>query len=343
MRALDPTGYSGRRSVRAARTRFRPDWLTLHQDNIPLAIVVMVMASLFFATGATLQHTVIGTMVDHKAANKTMGARQLVAMVTNPRWLGALAVVVCGFLLHVTAITMAPVTVIQPLGILAVPWSILMASRIHGHRITMQMWLAVAITLGGIVMFTSLAAANRAPVHNTQPESVLRGSLIVYGLSLVFVVLAFRGKSALWRSLWWATGGAFLFGLSSALIKALSVMLRAPGFMFSTWFWVLGVIFLATLATGGLLIQQGYACGPAEVVVGSMDTTDPIVGVSFGLILLGEGARIGLLPGIFMVIAALVAVSGVVVLLRYHPNATNAHQAVPHHHTPGAQAADEPA
>jgi drug/metabolite transporter (DMT)-like permease len=315
----------------------------LHQHNIPLAIVVMVMASLFFATGATLQHTVIGTMVDHHAANKTMGASQLVNMVTNPRWLGALAVVVCGFLLHVTAITMAPVTVIQPLGILAVPWSILMASKIHGHRITGRMWLAVGITLAGIVIFTSLAAANPAPEHNTHPEAVLRGSLVVYGLSVVFIVLAVRGKSALWRSLWWATGGAFLFGLSSALIKALSVMLRAPGFMYSTWFWVLGGIFVVTLAAGGLLIQQGYACGPAEVVVGSMDTTDPIVGVSFGLILLGEGARIGPITGAFMMLAALVAVSGVVLLLRYHPNATNAHQAVPHHPVAGHPVLDEPA
>ena len=296
-------------------------------QNIPLAIVVMVLASLFFATGATLQHTVIGTMVDHKADNKTMNRRQLVGMVTNKRWLGALLVVVMGFLLHVTAITMAPVTVIQPLGILAVPWSILMAAKIHGHRITGQMWLAVAITLSGIVMFTSIAAANAAPDHNTDPVAVLRGSAVVYALGFFFAVLAWRGRSALWRSLLWATAGSCLFGLSSALIKALSVMLRQPGFMFSTWFWVLGILFVLTLGTGGLMIQQGYACGPAEVVVGSMDTTDPIVGVAFGLVLLGEGVNIDTIEGIFMVIAALIAVSGVVILLRFHPNATNTHQA----------------
>ena len=296
-------------------------------QNIPLAIVVMVLASLFFATGATLQHTVIGTMVDHKADNKTMNRRQLVGMVTNKRWLGALMVVVMGFLLHVTAITMAPVTVIQPMGILAVPWSILMAAKIHGHRITGQMWLAVAITLSGIVMFTSIAAANAAPDHNTDPVAVLRGSAVVYALGFFFAVLAWRGRSALWRSLLWATAGSFLFGLSSALIKALSVMLRQPGFMVSTWFWVLGILFVLTLGTGGLMIQQGYACGPAEVVVGSMDTTDPIVGVAFGLVLLGEGVNIDTIEGIFMVIAALIAVSGVVILLRFHPNATNTHQA----------------
>lgn len=298
-----------------------------HHHNIPLAIVVMVCASLFFATGATLQHTVIGTMIDHTAENKTMNKAQLLRMVTNPRWLGALAVVVCGFLLHVTAITMAPVTVIQPLGILAVPWSILMASKIHGHKITKQMWLAVVITLGGIVMFTSMAAANAAPDHNTHPEAVLRGSLVVYALGCFFAILAWRGRSALWRSLWWATGGSFLFGLSSAQIKAISVMIREPGFMGSTWFFVMAVIFAATLATGGLMIQQGYACGPAEVVVGSMDTTDPIVGVSFGLILLGEGMNIDLGEASFMALAAVIAVSGVVVLLRFHPNATNSHAA----------------
>ncbi|SMO39724.1 hypothetical protein SAMN06266982_10235 [Propioniciclava tarda] len=294
--------------------------------NIPLAIVVMVFASLFFATGATLQHTVIGRMIDHTAENKTMGRRQLIAMVTNPKWLGALLVVICGFTLHVTAITMAPVTVIQPLGILAVPWSILMASKIHGHKISPKMWLAVLITLAGIVMFTSTAAANAAPDHNTHPEAVLRGSLVVYALGCFFAVLAVKGRSALWRSLWWATGGSFLFGLSSAQIKAISVMMRnGQGFVGSTWFYVMMVIFALTLATGGIMIQQGYACGPAEVVVGSMDTTDPIVGVTFGLILLGEGVNIDALEASFMAVAAIIAVSGVVILLRNHPNATNTH------------------
>ena len=305
------------------------------QHNIPLAIPIMVLASLFFATGATLQHTVIGRLVDHTADNKTMNKRQLFAMLRNPKWLGALLVVVCGFSLHVTAITMAPVTVIQPLGILAVPWSILMASRIHGHRITGRMWAAVGITLLGIVMFTSMAAANAAPDHNTHPDAVLRGSLVVYALGGFFALLAVRGRSALWRSLWWATGGSFLFGLSSAQIKAISVMMRGPGFVGSTWFYVMLVIFLATLATGGLMIQQGYACGPAEVVVGSMDTTDPIVGVSFGLILLGEGVRIDAPEAAFMALAAVIAVSGVVMLLKAHPNATNAHapsgHLLPHH------------
>lgn len=299
-----------------------------HQQNIPLAIVVMVLASLFFATGATLQHTVIGThVVDHSATNKTMNLGQLKRMVTNRRWLGALLIVTCGFLLHVTAITMAPVTVIQPLGILAVPWSILMAAKIHGHRITAKMGLAVAMTLGGIVIFSSMAAANAAPDHNTHPDAVLRGSLIVYALGCLFAVLAIKGKSALWRSLWWATGGAFLFGLSSAQIKAISVMIREPGFLWSPWFFTMMTIFALTLATGGIMIQQGYACGPAEVVVGSMDTTDPIVGVSFGLVLLGEGVNISAPEGAVMVAAAILAVAGVVTLLRFHPNATNSHPA----------------
>ena len=38
------------------------------------------------------------------------------------------------------------------------------------------------------------------------------------------------------------------------------------------------------------MIQQAYATGPAEIVVASMTTTDPVVGVSFGLILLGEAS-----------------------------------------------------
>ncbi|MEA5054119.1 MAG: hypothetical protein VB093_11840, partial [Propionicimonas sp.] len=76
---------------------------------------------------------------------------------------------------------------------------------------------------------------------------------------------------------------------------------------------------LACYAFGGWMIQQSYANGPAEIVVGSMTTTDPIVAVAFGIVVLGEGALIGALDGLGMALSGAVAVTGVVILSKLHP------------------------
>lgn len=297
-------------------------------NNVVLGILVTAVASLFFATGATLQHYAIGDLVDHSSNNKSMGLSQLWRMVKTPTWLLGLAVIVTGAVGHLWGLTFAPVTVVQPVGILAVPWSVLMAAKLHKHKITARMWQSVIITFAGIIVFTWFSATNAAKEKIVNPPTVLIGAVIVWALGLTFGVLGWRGRSAVWRSLFWATGGSFFYGLTSSLFKSLHNMFQLPDFMFkSPLFWVLAVMWVASYGFGGLMIQQAYACGPAEVVVGSMDTTDPIVAVGYGLIILGEGVNIDGLEATAMVLAAAVAIGGVVLLSRIHPNAQNQHVA----------------
>jgi drug/metabolite transporter (DMT)-like permease len=291
-----------------------------HHQNVPLAILITALASVLFATGATIQHLAISTKVNAEAENRSMGAKQLIDLLTNPKWLLGLVIITIGASGHIVGLTMAPVTVVQPVGILAVPWSVMMAARIHHHKITLPMWRAVAITIGGIVMFTLFSATHAAPDKNVSPITVLVGCIIVYAIGAFFGVLGAKGKSAIWRSLLWASGGSFFYGLSSALIKSTTVMMREPNFHLNLWFWALVPFLIGSYVIGGAMIQQGYACGPAEIVVGSMDTTDPIVAVGFGLIVLGEGANISPMAALGMAVASAIAILGVVLLSKNHPD-----------------------
>ncbi len=296
------------------------------EPNVIAGISVTAVASLFFATGATLQHYAISGIVDHGSNNKSMGPGQLWSMIKTPLWLLGLAIITMGAVGHLWGLTFAPVTVVQPVGILAVPWSVIMAAKLHKHKISRRMWQAVLLTFVGIVIFTWFSATHAGHEKIVNPPTVLIGAIAVWLLGAFFGFLGWRGKSAIWRSIFWASGGSFFYGLTSALFKSLHNMRQLPHFMFEDpLFWVLAVMWVASYGFGGVMIQQGYACGPAEVVVGSMDTTDPIVAVGFGLIVLGEGARIQAPAGAAMVIAAAVAIGGVVLLSRTHPNATNDH------------------
>lgn len=298
------------------------------EQNVPLGILIVALASLLFATGATIQHLAVGGHVDRAAENSSMNGRQLWRLITTPKWLLGLSIITIGALAHIYALMIAPVTVVQPVGILAVPWSVLMAAKIHKHKITRPMWVAVAMTIIGIVGFTFFAASKAAPDTLVDPVQVLIGCLVVYGLGFFFGALGLKGRSAALRSLMWATGGSFFYGLSSALIKTVTVMLGEPGVLGEPLFWVIVPFLLGSYVLGGVMIQQGYATGPAEIVVASMTTTDPVVGVGFGLIILGEGVLITPPYAVGMALAGAFAIWGVVVLSKHHPDAAARREAL---------------
>lgn len=134
-----------------------------------------------------------------------------------------------GAALHVSALFLAPVTVVQPIGVLAVPLSVLLASRIHDYRISSPVWLAASITVAGLVSFTVLFTH----FSNEESEGVdALLTLITIGVCCFIAGALFavgRRVSPAFRSLALASGGAVLFGLTSALLKSLFVWLNFDG------------------------------------------------------------------------------------------------------------------
>lgn len=293
---------------------------SLFEQNIPLAIAIVVFASFLFAGGSTIQHLAVSRSVDKTAENRSMGLGQVWDLVRNPRWLLGLGTVAVGATLHIFGLMMAPVTVVQPVGILAVPWAVLLAAKIHHFRPSKAIWSAVALTIVGIVVFTLFSASTAAPDTELPPTRIIVACLIVFAMGAVFGVLGRFGPPAA-RCLMWASGGSFFYGLSSAMVKTISELVRMGGFTERPLFWTVAGFLLICYLVGGWMVQQGYANGPAEIVVGSMTTTDPIVAVTFGLAVLGEGVLLGPWDAVGMVLSGAVAVAGVVVLSRYHPEA----------------------
>ena len=290
------------------------------EQNIPLAIAIVVVASFLFAGGSTIQHLAVSRTVDKAAENRSMGLRQVLALLKNPRWLLGLATVALGASMHIVGLMLAPVTVVQPVGILAVPWAVLLAAKIHDIRPTKLTWGAVAMTIAGIVVFTSFSAHKAAPDTELPPARIIIACLVVFAIGGLLGWLGRFGSPSL-RCLMWASGGSFFYGLSSALIKTLTELVRLGNFTARPLFWTSVVFLVICYLVGGWMVQQGYANGPAEIVVGSMTTTDPIVAVTFGLAVLGEGVRLGPLDAVGMAISGAVAVAGVFVLSKYHPDA----------------------
>ncbi len=316
--------------------------LSLFEQNIPAAIAIVVVASFLFAGGSTIQHLAVSRTVDKGAENRSMGLGQVVGLLSNRRWLLGLLTVAVGASLHIVGLMLAPVTVVQPVGILAVPWAVLLAAKIHHFRPTRVIWGAVALTIMGIVVFTVFSASTAAPETELPPVRIVVASLLVFAVGGVLGYLGRFGSPAL-RCLMWASGGSFFYGLSSAMVKSVSELVAMGDFVAKPLFWIVVGFLLICYVLGGWMVQQGYANGPAEIVVGSMTTTDPIVAVTFGLAVLGEGALMGLGDAVGMALAGAVAVAGVVVLSKYHPEAqTNPVAVAPAEPVAAEPAAGEP-
>ena len=293
---------------------------SLFEQNIPLAIAIVVCSSVAYAGGSTMQHVAVGRLVDKGAENRAMNLRQLWRLIRTPMWLLGLFTIFLGASAHIVALMMAPVTVVQPVGILAVPWAVLMAARIHRHTITRAMWLAVAMTIAGIVAFTLLSASAASEHTVLDPLLLATGCGVVVLIGTTLGLLGWKGPTHL-RCLMWASGGSFFYGLSAGMVKATSEVVKHGDFAGRPVFWIVAPFLVLSYGIGGFMVQQALANGPAEITVGSMTTTDPIVAVSFGLVVLGEGVNISPLAGVGMALAGAFAVWGVVVLSRHHPDA----------------------
>lgn len=289
--------------------------------RIVLAIFLAVIASGCFALGATAQHLGVERNFAAEggaADDRALTLRRLLKLLVTPMWIGGLALIGVGAALHVVGLSMAPLAVIQPVGILAVPFSILLANRIYHTHTTGKMWASVALTVAGIVAFTYASAQSTGAGEAPTWHGLLVSSGVIWGVSIVLALLAWRARGIL-SCLWWALAGACLYGLGSAYIKVLTMEFHHG--LTGTTFLVSAALLLAAYAAGGWMIQQGYASGPAPIVVGCMTTLDPIVAVLFGLFVLREARAVHPLFDLAMLAGAIAAIVGVFLLSKYHPEA----------------------
>lgn len=313
--------------------------------NIPLAVLLQTIGSFFFAYAAFLQHDAVGTNVGDDTDGR-MSSKALLKSIRSPRWIAGLACMLASLVLQVVSLSMAPVSVVQPVGLLAFPWSMIIQARAAKRGIPGPVRAAVGTTVAATVAFTILVAIFSAPETELRMGRVFAGALVIYMTAFGFGVLGTRGPRA-WRSLFWASGGAVFYGLEAALVKSLIEFARTGDWLHSASFWILVAALLIGSATAGWMVQQGYATGAAEIVVASMTITSPVVAVLYGIGVLGEGRNLTFPAIVALLVLGVIALLGIIVLARLHGRIDADVIAptpvpVPHHDADPAQATDAP-
>lgn len=279
-----------------------------------LAVALAALGACGYAFGAWLQHTAVHDTI----GDRGLGLRHQLALVRNLRWLIGLIALAGGAVLHACALGLAPLSVVQPVGVLALPITVLLNLRQEGIRardLTPGVVFAVAAVTGGIASFVLLAAGSATPTAVAPSDQLIASQLVGSGV-LVVGVLAVLAKSRV-RCVLFAAGCAMAYGYVSLMMRGVAQDLVKSGLLDLNVLPLLGIA--VAMVVGGWLLQHAYASGPPDLVVACLTVIDPLVAVGLGIGLLGEAAHVAPWMAGAEAVCALVAGAGVFALARYRP------------------------
>ncbi|HEY7592690.1 MAG TPA: DMT family transporter [Actinophytocola sp.] len=287
---------------------------------IALAIAFAVLGALCSAIGAQLQHQ--GVRIESQ--DTRFGLRSIGRLVHNRRWLLGVAVLTACAVLQILALALAPVTIVAPIVVLALPAVAVLNARTSGERLDTPATFAVIASTLGVVVFVSLASGHATPVV-FPPHAVLLACEIIGGAVALFGVIG-AWREGIVRCVMLATGAGMAYGLVSILVRDVTYTFQSDGLARVSPLSATALV--AAFAVGSWYIQLAYASGPPDIVVGCQTVLSPMVATAIAVGLLDETADAGGITGLGMVAGALVAIFGVILLARHHPEATS--RATPH-------------
>lgn len=253
-----------------------------------LAVGAALGAAAFFAAGTALQYRAARQLTVSTAAAGATVRQVASGSLTSPTWLLGTAIVLGGFCLHAVALHQGALSLVQPLLITAVLFT-LPASKWAGGPPFTAVDMRWAITLVvALACFLVTATPSSSPGKDIDSGP----AFLTFALCVALVALCVAGAH-LWAgratpTLLGVAGGIALAGAAS-LIKVCTNMLgHGPGFLFSGW----QVYALIAVGAAALLLTQlAYRAGPMATSLPAINTVNPMTSVIIGTAVFDERFR----------------------------------------------------
>lgn len=281
--------------------------------GIPLALI----GAVFLSLGAQFQHRgvvkVEAQTVD--TLGKGLNGRQLALLLARPSWVLGTLMLGLAIVFQLASLYFAPIIVVQPLGALALVITSILNSRLNHVELKRKSIIAIAMCVGGVLLFVGVAAftAVDRPVTARQIVIILIVLLVVLAVAVVTFAL-FRKQI---RAIFYVIMAGVLYGFVATLAKVVLARVEQGEF---DWLTLLSVIaLLAATALGAYFVQNAHASGPPDLVIAGLTVVDPMVAVLIGIIVLGEASQAPFWANIVFAVSGAIAVWGVFLLAKNHP------------------------
>jgi drug/metabolite transporter (DMT)-like permease len=273
---------------------------------IGLALTAALASAACYAFAAALQHSEV-SRAPAAPASRLSAVWQL---CRQPRWLLGIAAMIGGAALHTAALSVGPLPLVQPVGVVSLVFALPIEARLCGRRVRpLDWWAAVSVAVGLSLFLRTVRHHGPAPHLST-----------VATLDLVALTAGTVGACLLWaarahgrqRSIAFAAAAGIAFGASSALMRVVGAHFVASGYTALIGWPTVALVAVAPI--GFVLCQYAYRDGNLGAPLSTMTVLDPLTAIGFGALLLGEVLRTGLAVGVTALTAGALMVAGIWVL-----------------------------
>jgi hypothetical protein len=198
-----------------------------------------------------------------------------------------MVVAAASWTLHVAALALAPMSVVQVALAAGVVLIAVMADRMFGFKVGRRQWVGLWLTAAGLVMLgLTLPTMHGAHSHFSDP-AMISFEAGLFGLGGLLIMGPRMGGPAEHHGMMLGAASGILFGVSDTSIKALTGIVGAHGplaLLISPW--------LAVAAFASVLAfyasARGLQDGDAVPVIAVTGTAANIAGVAGGILVFGD-------------------------------------------------------
>ncbi|NEC67261.1 DMT family transporter [Streptomyces sp. SID9727] len=251
-----------------------------------IAVVFAVLTALSNGSASVLQRRAALDVPQTEAMRVSLIGHLLRQKV----WLAGIALVIVAAVCQAVALATGPISVVQPIFVIELPATLLLAGFMMRARVPRAVWLGVAAVTAGLAlgMATAAPGGGSDSVHGAAwvPALILTG---VFEALLIAGALATRGDL---RAALLATAAACGYALTAALMKDAMARLDAggAGALFGSW----QLYATAAAGVGALfLLQNALQAGTLVAVQPCLTLGDALISVLYGVTLFGEEVRTG--------------------------------------------------
>jgi hypothetical protein len=282
-------------------------------------IVVSVIAALCAAVSNSLASYFQQGADKRLPSDESVPLSQVPKLVTQPRWLLGQVFDVSAFLLQAVALAFGTLVFVEPLLAMSLPVTVGVRSW------SARRWPGRLGVGGSLLSVTGMAAFLAAARPIPGGSTITGGEIVALGVSVAVLLGGTLAAAALThgntRAVAFAAGAATVYGVTAGLTKVVTGELQSGAVLEPLLHWPLYTA-IATGITGVLLTQNALKPGALAVPVAVITMGDPLVGITIGLLWLGETVTSAPWAIAVEVITVLVMAAGVVLLAHQSESAS---------------------
>ncbi|MBK3559005.1 DMT family transporter [Streptomyces sp. MBT56] len=256
-----------------------------------ISVLFAVLTALSNGSASVLQRRAAMEVPDSDAMRLSLMTR----LVRQKVWLAGIGLVIVAAVCQAIALATGPIAVVQPIFVIELPLTLLVAGLVMRVRADAAVWSGVAAVTAGLAL--GMAAAAPVEGRDTVEDFAWIPALLVTGVfeaGLIVAALRTRGNA---RAALLGLAAACGYALTAALMKDAMANLDEGGVVALLASWQLYAT--ATAGVGALfLLQNALQAGSLVAVQPMLTLGDALISILYGVTLFDEELRTGwwLLP-----------------------------------------------